>query len=116
MIAARVAVAVLVVGVLAVIGCAKVQSGRGVTLPAPSGPNPVGRAIYDWTDHSRTDPHPPAPGSCRCKLWYPATPIPGAAATSYLPPGWDQALNSGGGIGAGSTSPTPHRATSTRTR
>lgn len=56
-------------------------------------------------------------GLLSVQLWYPATPIPGAAATSYLPPGWDQALNSGGGIGAGSTtSPTPHRATSTRTR
>jgi hypothetical protein len=77
---------------------AKIQSHRPVTLPAPTGPDRVGRMAYDWTDPTRI--HPFAPGGHTHRelsvvVWYPA---PSAPTTSYWLPGWAQALGDGGPI------------------
>lgn len=108
-------VALLVVGLLSVVGYAAVQSGRPVVLPAPSGPDRVGRTVYDWTDHARVDPYAPqrsTPRELSVVVWYPADPPPKSAVASYWPPGWARALSSGDGFLAfGHTVPTaihPH--------
>jgi hypothetical protein len=57
---AVIGVGVLVLVVLvAAFGYLKVQSDRAVALPAPSGPDRVGRVVYDWVDQSRMDPFAP---------------------------------------------------------
>src|SRR5262245_16438854 len=58
-----------------------------VALPTPTGPHPVGRVIYDWTDE--TTPDALVPGARRELLvwiWYPAADRPPPAGTSdYMP-------------------------------
>ena len=84
------------------LGYAKVQSDRSVTLPEPTGPDRVGRAVFDWTDQSRADPYAssgPAgftPRELSVLVWYPAASAPNGTATSYQPPGWDQLLGEDG--------------------
>ncbi len=60
-----------------------------LTLPAPSGPFAVGRALYDWVDDKAVDALAPAPGTRRELLvwiWYPAAPgQTGAVADDYEP-------------------------------
>ncbi len=60
-----------------------------LTLPAPTGPFVVGRAIYDWTDGTASDPLAPAPGTKRELLvwmWYPAAGAGSSTkADEYLP-------------------------------
>lgn len=68
---------VVVAGLGAYAGYAAIRAARPVTLPAPTGPYSVGRAITEWTDHARTDPLAPHPGTPRrlsVWLWYPASP------------------------------------------
>jgi predicted dienelactone hydrolase len=70
-----------------------VRSHQAVTLPAPTGPYPVGRTIYDWTDASRLDPFGP-PGTQRelsVWIWYPAVATAGTMAP-YLPSTWERDL------------------------
>jgi len=46
-----------------------------LTLPKPTGPFTVGRALYDWTDDKTLDTLAPVPGTKRELLvwmWYPA--------------------------------------------
>lgn len=67
--------------------------GNETTLPAPTGPFAVGRAIYDWTDDrtgdAARDTLAPVPGAKRELLvwiWYPsATTPPSATIGDYLP-------------------------------
>jgi predicted dienelactone hydrolase len=59
-----------------------------VTLPAPTGPLAVGRALYDWTDEKTLDTLAPVPGIKRELLvwmWYPAAAGQSAAISEYLP-------------------------------
>jgi dienelactone hydrolase len=59
-----------------------------LTLPAPTGPFPVGRSIYDWLDPATPDSLSPVPGARRELLvwiWYPAATAPAAAPAAYLP-------------------------------
>jgi hypothetical protein len=59
-----------------------------ITLPDPTGPFAVGRAVYDWTDAETVDSLAPMPGAKRELLvwiWYPAEAQQSAAGTGYLP-------------------------------
>ena len=62
--------------------------GNETTLPVPTGPFAVGRAIYDWTDDAKFDTLAPVPGIRRELLvwiWYPSATAPQAARTDdYL--------------------------------
>ncbi len=60
----------------------------GLTLPKPTGPFTVGRALYDWTDDKTLDTLAPVPGTKRELLvwmWYPAADSPSAVIADYLP-------------------------------
>jgi dienelactone hydrolase len=60
----------------------------GLTLPKPTGPFTVGRALYDWTDDKTFDTLAPVPGTKRELLvwmWYPAADSPSAVIADYLP-------------------------------
>src|SRR5580765_4575222 len=51
-----------------------IENSRTVSLPQPSGPFAVGRAIEDWVDDSGIDKLAPVPGTTRELLvwiWYP---------------------------------------------
>jgi hypothetical protein len=64
---------VFVVGALT--GVLYLEHRSEVTLPAPTGPFAVGRALFDWVDDGTLDASSPAPGSKRELLvwiWYPA--------------------------------------------
>ena len=68
---------------------------REVVLPKPTGPYAVGRSLFDWTDHARTDPYSSSIGKDRelmVWLWYPAAPSPGAAPAEYIPAAWADKL------------------------
>src|SRR5207245_5162452 len=59
-----------------------------VTLPAPTGPFAVGRALYDWVDNDTLDALAPVPGTKRELLvwiWYPAAVQSDAVVDDYLP-------------------------------
>ncbi len=67
-----------------------------MTLPAPTGPYPVGTATLHLIDRTRTDPWltARAPRELMATVWYPARPAPGRPAARQLPPGvaaeWQQ--------------------------
>lgn len=68
-----------------------IRSAQPVTLPAPTGPYPVGRATVEWTDSARVDPLAPQPGTPRrlsAWLWYPAAPGPSPTPAAYAPDAW----------------------------
>jgi predicted dienelactone hydrolase len=70
-----------------------------LTLPTPTGPLPVGRAIYDWTDDAGLDPLAPAPGTKRELLvwmWYPADARRPVPVDDYVPSPMRAAAGSGG--------------------
>jgi len=59
-----------------------------ITLPAPTGPFPVGRAIYLWADEGHADTLAPVPGTRRELLvwiWYPAAAGRSTAMDDYVP-------------------------------
>jgi predicted dienelactone hydrolase len=59
-----------------------------VTLPTPTGPFAVGRAIYDWTDPVTLDTLAPVPGTKRELLvwiWYPSAAGQSIVTDDYLP-------------------------------
>jgi predicted dienelactone hydrolase len=65
-----------------------VEHRTGITLPAPTGPFAVGRALYDWVDDKAVDALARAPGTRRELLvwiWYPAVMPSGAVVDDYLP-------------------------------
>jgi hypothetical protein len=72
-----------------------------ITLPAPTGPFAVGRAIDDWTDDAALDTLAPVPGTRRELLvwiWYPAAAGQSAAADDYVPAQMLAAAGPAGGI------------------
>ena len=63
-----------------------------VALPAPTGPFPVGRAVYHWRDATRDEFYSDVPGDRRelvVSVWYPAAPDPSATPGPYASPGWE---------------------------
>lgn len=59
-----------------------------VTLPIPTGPFAVGRALYDWSDDETLDTLAPLPGTKRELLvwiWYPSEPRQSTTMDDYLP-------------------------------
>jgi pimeloyl-ACP methyl ester carboxylesterase len=78
---------VAVVALAALLGAMRLEHGSSTTLPAPTGPFAVGRAVEDWTDDKTLGTLAPVPGTKRELLvwiWYPAA---GQAGTThnYLP-------------------------------
>src|SRR2546421_9920258 len=64
-------------------------------LPAPSGPFPVGRASFDWTEESRIDSLAPEPGTKReltVWIWSPASVNKSSSASEYIPAHWRAAF------------------------
>src|SRR5258707_12052279 len=77
-----------------------VERAKAVTLPAPTGPHPVGRLITSWTDTSRQETLGGPPSQHRALsvwIWYPAE--PGGSSLAYMPPDWVRARNSDRGVG-----------------
>jgi predicted dienelactone hydrolase len=77
-----------VVGGGALFGALWLEHRTELTLPAPTGPYAVGRAIYEWTDDARVDALAPVPGTKRELLvwiWYPSAAGPSAAMDDYVP-------------------------------
>ena len=64
-----------------------------VTLPPPTGPFAVGRAVFDWTDDTTVDTLAPVAGAKRELLvwiWFPAAPpLPSGAPTGPAAPAED---------------------------
>ncbi len=79
------------------------ERNRPVTLPAPSGPYPVGRVEYDWTDTARPDPLGADPQQARklnVWIWYPGQAgESGAGPAPYLPSAWVAAREREAGLG-----------------
>ncbi|HEY6371951.1 MAG TPA: hypothetical protein VIX37_15345 [Candidatus Sulfotelmatobacter sp.] len=76
-----------IVAIAALLGAMRLEHGFSTTLPAPTGPFAVGRAIYDWTDDKTLDRLASAPGTKRELLvwiWYPAAGT-STATDDYLP-------------------------------
>src|ERR1700682_3976517 len=87
-----------VLRVAALLGSLWLEHRTEVTLPTPTGPFAVGRAIYDWTDDDWTDDDgtddtaldtlAPVPGTKRELLvwiWYPSSAGQSVAMDDYLP-------------------------------
>src|SRR5256885_17220786 len=63
-----------VLGIAALLGSLWLERRTEITLPTPTGPFVVGRAIYDWTDDTKLDTLASVPGTKRELLvwiWYP---------------------------------------------
>lgn len=93
----RVMTLVVIAGAL-MIGTACValwaEHRTSVDLPAPRGPNPVGRSMHVWRDDRRPDALEGSPGT-RTELivwtWYPAA-VAAAPPSEYLPAEWRRAV------------------------
>lgn len=88
-------------GVAALLAALWLEHRTDVTLPAPTGAFPVGRALFDWTDDQNVDPLAPVPGTKRELLvwiWYPAAAgQSGAVLDDYLPVSVRGPAGGGGG-------------------
>lgn len=77
-----------ILGVAVLLGALWLEHRADITLPTPTGPFAVGRAIYDWTDEKTLDTLAPVGGTKRELLvwiWYPAEAGRAAAPDDYLP-------------------------------
>jgi predicted dienelactone hydrolase len=77
-----------VLGVAALLLSLWLEHTSEVTLPTPTGPFAVGRALYDWADDGTLDTLAPMAGTKRELLvwvWYPAAAGQPAAIDDYLP-------------------------------
>jgi dienelactone hydrolase len=95
----------VVLGTAALLGAMRVEHGISTTLPAPTGPFAVARAVYDWTDDKTFDPLAPVPGTKRELLvwiWYPAAAgpasTPSSATYGYLPDAVRMAVERSSGV------------------
>lgn len=71
-----------VLGAGLLLGSLWLEHGTAITLPTPTGPFAVGRAIYAWTDDGTPDTLAPVAGSRRelvVWIWYPAEAAQSAA-------------------------------------
>lgn len=87
-VAFRVLAVCAVVGISVLLASLWLEHRFELTLPQPTGPFAVGRAVYDWVDPRAADPFAPVPETRRELLvwiWYPAVPVPSAATADYLP-------------------------------
>jgi dienelactone hydrolase len=78
----------LVLGIIGLLLSLAVEHTIPVTLPTPTGPFAVGRAIFDWKDEATADPLAPVSGAKRELLvwiWYPAKGELAQAADDYMP-------------------------------
>ncbi|PYU48740.1 MAG: hypothetical protein DMG48_19260 [Acidobacteria bacterium] len=77
-----------VLGIAALLGSLWLERRTEITLPTPTGPFVVGRAIYDWTDDTKLDTLAPVPGTKRELLvwvWYASAAVRSVAVDEYLP-------------------------------
>ena len=77
----------VVIGVAALLSSLWIEHRTEITLPAPTGPFAVGRAVFDWADGATLDTLAPVPRTKRellAWIWYP-TAGPSAATDDYLP-------------------------------
>src|SRR6202158_6559130 len=77
-----------VLGVATLLGSLWLEHRTEVTLPTPTGPFAVGRALHDWADDATLDTVAPMPGTRRELLvwiWYPAAAGPSAVIDDYWP-------------------------------
>src|SRR6266404_5157612 len=77
-----------VLGVATLLVSLRLEHNTEVTLPTPTGPFAVGRAIFDWTDDAKLDTLAPVPGSKRELLvwiWYPSPAGQSVAMDDYVP-------------------------------
>jgi len=89
-----------VLGLGALSGSLWLERGSELTLPLPSGPFAVGRAIYDWTDDSKMDALAPVLGTkpeLLVWIWYPSAPGQSAVMDDYLPAQMRAAAGPAGG-------------------
>jgi pimeloyl-ACP methyl ester carboxylesterase len=91
-----------VVVVLAVVltGASAFLRGQSRELPAPTGPNNVGRIELALNDTARVDPFA-TDGRTReiaVWLWYPTTEQPATNTAPYLPPAWADAVDTATGL------------------
>jgi len=73
---------------VALIAAVRWEHSSDMILPKPTGPFPVGRSTFSWTNEALTDPRAWTTGSKRevfVWLWYPASPAAGVASAPYLP-------------------------------
>lgn len=78
----------LVFGVGLLLASLWLEHSFSVTLPKPTGPFAVGRAVYDWVDDKTVNTLAPLPGTKRELLvwiWYPAAAGQSAEMDDYLP-------------------------------
>ncbi len=90
-----------VLGVGALLGSLCLERRTEITLPTPTGPFAVGRAIYDWTDDARLDTLAPVPGTKRELLvwiWYPSAAEQSVAMDDYVPAQMRAAAGPKGGL------------------
>jgi pimeloyl-ACP methyl ester carboxylesterase len=81
-------VALGALGIAALFGFLWLEHRSDVTLPTPTGPLAVGRAIHHWTDSVALDTLAPVAGTKRELLvwiWYPSAAGQSAAVDDYLP-------------------------------
>jgi len=84
-----------VFAIAALLGSLWLEQRTEITLPPPTGPFAVGRAIYDWTDDAKQDTLAPVPGTKRELLvwiWYPSAAGQAVGMDDYVP-----CSNAGGG-------------------
>jgi dienelactone hydrolase len=85
-----------VVGIAVLLGSMWVDHTRETTLPTPTGPFAVGRAMYIWSDAAQAELMAPQPGTKReilAWIWYPAAPRqPSQTVDDYLPTPWRMAV------------------------
>lgn len=94
---------VAVVGAGALVIYASVLHNKPIALPAPTGPYPIGRTVYDWVDETRPEIFNKDLASKRelmALVWYPAVQQPGLKLADYLPLPWAQAREAAWGVGA----------------
>jgi predicted dienelactone hydrolase len=85
-----------VLGAGALLGALWLEHRAEVTLPVPTGPFPVGRVTYAWTDEAHEDTLAPVPGTKRelvVWIWYPSAAGHKAPPDDYLPAPWRSALD-----------------------
>ncbi len=83
-----VSVTLCVLGIGALFALLWREHKSDLTLPAPTGPFAVGRAIYDWADDAHPGAAAPIPASKRELLvwiWYPSAADESSAVSDYVP-------------------------------